>query len=161
MHLLRSGFLGQEFVSTHRNCCQPRTKKCERFGERQACDAPSMLIWWTALGVPKKSAPIPDSIGGDDYKYLHITVHGSGVHIFSSGGASDAFDRSAYNPDGVITLDATVPAETSGRAAFIARLRAAISWLNIHHADAMLGLSRSMKARVWDVQDSCGYRTTW
>ena len=44
---------GQGFVPARRNCCQPRTKKCERFREGQAHGAPSMLILWTAPGARK------------------------------------------------------------------------------------------------------------
>ena len=58
-------------------------------------------------------------------------------------------------------LDETLPANVEGRAAFVARLRSAVCWLNRNRRRAMLQLAGNMKVRARDVQDNSGFRTKW
>ena len=60
-----------------------------------------------------------------------------------------------------LRLADTMPAAMERRAEFIARLRAAIAWLNRNRGAAMLKLGRNMKVRARDVEDVGGYRTKW
>ena len=54
-----------------------------------------------------------------------------------------------------------MPAAMERRAEFIARLHAAIAWLNRNRGAAKLKLGRNMKVRARDVEDVGGYRTKW
>ena len=55
-------------------------------------------------------------------------------------------------------LAKTLPPTTEGRAAFVARLRAAVMWLNRNRRGAMRQLAGSIKQRALAVQDNHGHR---
>ena len=55
----------------------------------------------------------------------------------------------------------TLPAKTEGRGEFVARLRAAVAWLNRNKKAAMVKLAASMKQRAQAVQDNRGHRIAW
>ena len=58
-------------------------------------------------------------------------------------------------------LGETLPPHIEGRAAFVARLRSAVRWLNRNRRRAMLRLASNMKVRARDVKDNGGFRTKW
>jgi len=58
-------------------------------------------------------------------------------------------------------LSETLPATTEDRHAFVARLRAAVAWLNQNRRRAMLALGSNMKVRARAVEDNSGHRTEW
>ncbi len=55
----------------------------------------------------------------------------------------------------------TQPTERESRCAFVRRLRAACTWVNGHHGEALSRLSRNQKIRAKDVKANDGYRTQW
>ena len=58
-------------------------------------------------------------------------------------------------------LEATQPSEIERRAAFLARLRRCVTWLNVHESETMLKLCTNQKERAQDVSDLRGTRTKW
>ena len=60
-----------------------------------------------------------------------------------------------------VRLDETLPPKVEDRAAFVARLRAAVAWLNRSRRSTMRKFAGNMKTRAQDVQDNHGHRTRW
>ena len=58
-------------------------------------------------------------------------------------------------------LDETLPSNIEGRAAFVARLRSAVRWLNRNRKRSMLRLAGNMKVRARDFKGNGGFRTKW
>ena len=57
----------------------------------------------------------------------------------------------------IFRLDETLPANIEGRAAFVARLRSVVCWLNRNRQRAMLRLAGNMRVRARDVQDNASH----
>ena len=55
----------------------------------------------------------------------------------------------------------TMPTHLEPRVEFVARLRAAVRWININREDELLYLGTNQKERARDVKDLDGARTKW